>query len=100
MTHPDADTIQRLKLPGAVGDMRPLEDVHSEFVAAYKTICRSLLQHLDRSNFGGLAPPIIKLEIHRVCEDATTFINRWFLPVAQSPDDYVFLRKSCVLYLQ
>ena len=37
-----------------------------------------------------------KLEIHRVCEDGATFINTWFLPFAQSIDERVFLRKSCV----
>ena len=99
MTHPAIEAIQRLKSSCIVGEVRPSEDLHLEFVTAYKTIYRSLQQHLDRSNLGaagGLEPLTTKLEIHRVCEDGATFINTWFLPLAQSLDDYVFLRKSCV----
>jgi len=97
MTHTVADTIQRIKLSHIVGETRPSEDLYLEFVTAYKTIYRSLRQHLDRSNFGaagGLAPLITRLEIHRVCEDGAAFINMWLLPFAQSLDDRVFLRKS------
>lgn len=99
MTHAVVDAIQRLKVSCIVGETRPSEDLYLEFVAAYKTIYRSLQQHLDRSNFGaagGLAPWITKLEIHHVCEDGATFINVWFLPFAGSLDDRVFLLKSCV----
>ena len=72
-----------------------------EFVTAYKIIYRSLRQHLDRLNLGatgGLAPLITKLEIQRVCEDGAAFINTWLLPFARSPDDRVFLYKSCVYF--
>ena len=81
------------------GDLLPSEEFYREFVAAYKTICRSLRQHLDYLNSvkaGGSAPLIAKLEIRRVCEDGVSFINTWFLPSVQSPDHCVFLRKSCV----
>jgi len=99
MTHPAADAIQRLKFACIVGERQPSEDLYLEFVAAYKAIYRSLQQHLDRLSLGiagGPAPLITKQEIHRVCEDGATFINTWFLPFVHSPDDYVFLHKSCV----
>lgn len=73
------------------------KSLYLEFVAAYGTIYHSLRRRLDNlspAEAGGPAGLLAKLEIHRVCEDGATFINMWFLPMAESADDRVFLHKS------
>jgi hypothetical protein len=77
--------------------MQLSKDIYLEFVATYKSIYRSLRQHLDHlclAKTGGPMILITKLEIHRVCEDGAIFIKTWFLPLAKSPYDHVFLCKS------
>ena len=83
--------------------MKPSEDIYLELVAAYKSIYRSLLQHLDHLGLvegGGPMTTITKLEIYRVCEDGAIFIKTWLLPSAKSLDYHVFLRKSYALFSQ
>lgn len=97
MTHQGTDTIWRLKFSCITREAQTLENLFLEFVATYKTIHRSLRRHFDNLSSiepGGLAALLTQVEIHRVCEDGATFIDTWFLPLAQSPDDRVFLLKS------
>lgn len=101
MAYQAAGTIQRLRLSCIAEDAKHSEDIYLELVAAYKTIYRSLRQHLDNLDLveaGGPMALITKLEIYRVCEDGAVFIKTWLLPSAKSLADHVFLCKSYALF--